>query len=255
MTATAPIALPDTMPPAQEQGWLTLLDLATTFPSGWCLVGGQMVWLLAAEHGVTPPRATDDVDVVVDIRSEPTGIQALCGWLEHEEFELEGISPEGIGHRYFKAANPGPGDIVFDVLALDNAGPRANLSTTRGARTLEATGSRRAVNSAQLVEVSVARTTGWVYRPKLIAAVILKAAATTIPTRTQIEIDLSDAAFLLSLVPDPLAAAHGLSKSDRTQLRALTPLLNDDHKAWRPLGRDRSRLGQTALDIMLNPDP
>jgi len=119
----APIALPDIMRPAQEQGWLTLIKLAMTFPTGWCLVGGQMVWLLAAEHGVAPLRATDDVDVVVDIRSEPTGIQALCGWLEDEEFNLEGISPEGIGHRYFKAANPGAGDIIFDILALDNAGP------------------------------------------------------------------------------------------------------------------------------------
>lgn len=214
-----------------------------------------MVWLLAAEHGITPLRATDDVDVVVDIRYEPTGIRVLCGWLEDKEFYLDGISPEGIGHRYVKAANPGPGDIVFDVLALDNAGPRANLSTTRGARTLEATGSRRALNSSERVEVSVARIIGWVYRPKLTAAIILKAAATTVPTRAQIEIDLSDAAFLLSLVPDPLTAAHSLSKSDRTQLHALTPLLDQDHQAWRPLGRDRSRLGQTALDILLNPDP
>jgi hypothetical protein len=255
MMVMAPIALPDTMQPAQEQGWLTLLDLATTYPTGWCLVGGQMVWLLAAEHGVTPLRATDDVDVVVDIRSEPTGIQALCGWLEHREFDLDGISPEGIGHRYFKAADPGPGNIVFDVLAIDNAGARANLSTTRGARTLEATGSRKALNSAERVEVSVAHTIGWVYRPKLAAAIILKAAAITIPTRAQTEIDLSDAAFLLSLLPDPVAAAHSLNKSDKTQLRALTPLLDQNHQAWRPLGRDRSRLGQTALDILLNPDP
>jgi hypothetical protein len=249
----APITLPDAMQPAQEQGWLTLLDLATNFSPGWCLVGGQMVWLLAAEHGATPLRATDDVDVVVDIRSEPTGIQALCGWLEENEFGLEGINPEGIGNRFVKPANPGPGNIVFDVLALDNAGPRANLSTTGGARTVEAAGSRRALNSADRVEVTVADKTGWVYRPNLLAAVILKAAATTIPTRTDVEIDLSDAAFLLSLIPDPLAAARKLSKSDRGPLRSLTPLLDENHRAWRPLGRDRSRLGQTTLDLMLNP--
>jgi hypothetical protein len=71
----------------------------------------------------------------------------------NKEFDLEGISPEGIGHRYFKAADPGPGDVVFDVLAIDNAGPRASLSTTHGARTVEATGSRRALNSAERVEV------------------------------------------------------------------------------------------------------
>lgn len=127
--------------------------------------------------------------------------------------------------------------------------------TTRGARTLEATGSRKALNSAERVQVSVAHTIGWVYRPELAAAIILKAAATTIPTRAETEIDLTDAAFLLSLVPDPLAAAHSLSKSDRTQLRGLIPLADENHQAWRPLGRNRSRLGKTTLEVMLNPDP
>jgi hypothetical protein len=70
----AAVALPDIMSPAQHQGWRTRLNLAKVFPDGWCLVGGQMVWLLAAEHGVNPPRATDDVDLVVDIRSDPAGM-------------------------------------------------------------------------------------------------------------------------------------------------------------------------------------
>jgi hypothetical protein len=98
-----PITLPTTMTPDQEQGWLTLLNLAQTFPAGWCLVGGQMVWLLAAEHGATPVRATNDVDVVADIRADPTGIQAICTWLEGNNFSLDGISPEGVGHRYVKS--------------------------------------------------------------------------------------------------------------------------------------------------------
>ena len=44
-----------------------------------------MVWLLAAEHGAVPPRPTDDVDLVVDIRAEPTGIRDLCRWLEDNQ--------------------------------------------------------------------------------------------------------------------------------------------------------------------------
>jgi hypothetical protein len=93
-----------------------------------------MVWLLAAEHGIDPPRATNDVDLVVDIRAEPGGIKKMCRWLESERFELDGISPEGIGHRYTRAADPGPGKVIFDVLAVDNIGSRADLSTTQGAR-------------------------------------------------------------------------------------------------------------------------
>jgi hypothetical protein len=99
------VELPSAMPPAQLQGWAVLLDMAEAFPAGWCLVGGQMVWLLAAEHDTHPPRATEDVDVVVDVRADPDGIQKLCSWLEEQYgFDLEGISPEGIGHRNTKAA-------------------------------------------------------------------------------------------------------------------------------------------------------
>lgn len=66
--------------------------------------------------------------------------------------------------------------------------------------------------------------------------------------------DFSDAAFLLSLVPDPMASAVNLSNPDRKQLRALDSLQDARHQAWRPLGRERTRLGQTSLDIMLNPE-
>jgi hypothetical protein len=58
----------------------------------------------------------------------------------------------------------------------------------------------------------------------------------------------------LTLVPDPIKAARNLSSPDRKQLRAVSALLDEQHKAWRPLGRERARLGQTALDIMLNPE-
>jgi hypothetical protein len=143
---------------------------------------------------------------------------------------------------------------MFDVLAPDNVGARADLATTRGARTIEAAGSRRALNNAESIEVSVAGASGLILRPTLTAAIVLKAAATTVPTRTDADPDFSDAAFLLSLVPDPVEAARNLSKSDRKQLRAISALLNDQHQAWRPLGRQRRQLGQTALDIMLNPE-
>ena len=70
----APVTLAETMSPAQHQGWRVLLDLAKVFPAGWCLVGGQMVWLLAAEHGVDPPRATDDVDLVEHVSEALTDL-------------------------------------------------------------------------------------------------------------------------------------------------------------------------------------
>jgi hypothetical protein len=218
------IVLPAMTSPAQEQGWQVLLDLTQTFPNGWCLVGGQMVWLLATEHGTDPPRATNDVDLVVDIRAEPGGIRKMCRWLESSRFQLDGISPEGIGHRYTRAADPGSGKVIFDVLAPDNIGSRADLSTTQGARTLQTPGARKAIDTSEAIEVTLGQRNGRVHRPTLIAAIILKAVTSTIPTRTDISRDLADAAFMLSLIADPIATAESLTKSDRKGLLLIRAL-------------------------------
>jgi len=72
-----------------------------------------MVRLLANEHNVVPIRATDDVDVAVDIRTDQQAIRRLCTWLEFRHFNLEGTSAGGIGHRYLSSDYPGPGRVVF----------------------------------------------------------------------------------------------------------------------------------------------
>lgn len=240
------------MSPAQRQGWRVLLDLGDVLESGWCLLGGQLVWLLAAEHGADPPRATDDVDVVVDVRTHPDGLRRLCGWLEDVHgFVLDGISPEGIGHRYARDAVPGPGRVLFDVLAPDHLGPRADLTTTPPARTLEAPGARAALDDAERLDVELEGRAGFVWRPPLLAAIGAKAATTAIPVRAAPERDWSDAAFLLTLVADPLAAATALDAKARRRLRRLDPLLDESHWAWRQLGRERARFGHTVLRILL----
>jgi hypothetical protein len=55
------------MSPAQEQGWLVLLDLFPNRRTDWTLIGGQMMYILAAENGVTMPRTTTDMDVVINV--------------------------------------------------------------------------------------------------------------------------------------------------------------------------------------------
>jgi hypothetical protein len=239
------------MTPAQEESWLILLDLYTDFPDGWCLIGGQMVWLLANEHNVDPIRATDDVDVAVDIRTDQQAIRRLCAWLGSRRFELEGTSTDGIGHRYLSSAYQGPGRVVFDVLAPDKVGERADLTTSPPARTVSAPGTRAALDAARPVQVSFAGRTGHVLCPSLLTAILAKAAATTIPVRENRDRDWVDAAFLLSLVPDPVAAAAEISSGQRRGLRVLKVLLDENHKAWRSIG-ERSILGNTTLRFLLD---
>jgi hypothetical protein len=63
--------------------------------------------------------------------------------------------------------------------------------------------------------------------------------------------DWVDAAFLLSLVPDPVAAAAEISSGQRRGLRVLKVLLDENHKAWRSIG-ERSILGNATLRFLLD---
>lgn len=244
-----PVVL-SSMTPTQEEGWRALLDLHQDFRSGWCLIGGQMVWLLAIEHSVVPIRLTDDVDVAVDIRADQGAIRRLCTWLESHQFELEGMNKEGIGHRYVSTTYRGPGKVKFDVLAPDNIGQRADLTTSPPARTVSAPGTRNALDAAEDIEIVLRERSGRVLRPPLIAALLAKAAATTIPGRENPDRDWNDAAFLLTLLADPIGAAAQLTKGQKRSLRTIKALLDANHPIWRQLG-ERARLGRTALEFLL----
>lgn len=210
-----------------------------------------MVWLLAAEHGVNPPRATDDMDIAVDIQSDKTNLRRICEWLEAHDLSLEGISTDGIGHRYTSRSNVEVGQVSFDVLAPDHIGLRADLVTTPPARTLQAPGARLALKSAESIPIQVEHQTGYVLRPTLIAAIMIKAAATTISGRPNPGRDWSDVAFLLTLINEPLSLARSLSSNDRRRLRRVEALLDPSHSAWQMLGQESAKRGSTALEFLI----
>lgn len=243
--------------PAAAQGWMVLFELAVEDVDTWVLVGGQMVYLLAVEHDAADrARRTEDMDVVVDVRARRNGTEWLAGWLGERRFALEGIAPDGVGHRFIRRAEPGPGRIVFDVLAPEGLGPRANVFTNRPARTVQVPGSKQAIDRSEVVDVSVTSIgggpvhVGRVRRPSLLAATIAKAAATTIPVRTNPERDWQDAALLLALIGDPIAAAGDCTNADRRRLRKLKPLREPSHVGWDGLS-DLYDRGSAALGFLI----
>jgi hypothetical protein len=143
------------------------------------------------------------------------------------------------------------GRVVFDVLAPDNVGERADRTTTPPARTLSVPGGRTALDDTEAVPVMLGERSGTVPRPGLLAAILVKASATTIPVRSNPERDWADIAFLLTLVPDPIGMANALTSGRLRRLRVVEPLLDDRHPAWWPL-RDRAELGQATLRFLLD---
>jgi hypothetical protein len=120
-------------------------------------------------------------------------------------FELDGISPDGIGLRFVKDASAGPGRIVFDILV-----------------------------------------------PEGLGALICKAAATTIATRTNPERDWLDTALALSILDNPRRARRTCDNKDRARLDLLRPLLDPTDKAWRPLSPEERDLGIAALEFLIS---
>ena len=143
--------------------------------------------LLAAEHGARLPRVTLDADVLVDVRATPAGLEVLADWLGTQRFIVQ-ISAAGIGHRFTRPADPGPGTVMIDVLAPEGLGSRTRVFTVPPARTVSVPASGALLGAARPCAVVVRDTTGRQTRgsvqcPGVLAALIGKAAATTIAVR------------------------------------------------------------------------
>lgn len=131
-----------TMPPTSEgqrQGWLALLDLHDALPTGWVLVGGQMVHLWCAERGVLPARPTDDLDAVLDVRANPRALLDFTTVLKKMGFRSQGETWNGHQHRWTR------GEAQIDVLIPRWLGERAaSRKGADGGTTLETPGAQQA---------------------------------------------------------------------------------------------------------------
>lgn len=251
-TPARPVLLP-AMPPAQHQAWRLLLRLDEVGVP-WVLIGGQMMLLLAVEHGVSLPRPTLDADVLVDVRARPGGLEVIADWLEEQGVTLEGVSSLGVGHRFSRPADPGPGTVTVDLLAPEGLSERTRVYTVPPARTVSVPASSMLIADAVSTPVELHDGhRGTVHRPTVLAALVGKAAATTIAVRDNRERDWQDAALLLSLLPDPLAAADRLTKKERRRIEGLAPLRDPAHSAWRTLPTPQRRQGLAAAAMMLAP--
>ena len=246
--------------PAGEHGWRLLIDLHDEHPSDWTLIGGQMVYLLALEHGSRPPRATADMDVVVDVRARPGGVRQIAEWLVVKNgFTQSDLSADGLSHRFSRPIDDGrSGAVIVDLLAPEGLSRKADLTTIPPGRTVRSAGTTQALARTRLVEVRVSPSrggepaTGTVRCPDLLGGLVLKAAATSeLSVRSDRSRDWRDCALLLSVLPDPLGFARQLTKKDRQRLRRLAPLMDREHVGWEGLDDMAHRTGTVALHLLL----
>ena len=241
---SAVITLPP-MPAPIDALWHVLLDLEDRLRVPWSLVGGQMVLLHALEHGQVPPQVSQDGDIVADIRSDPDAITKVVRALERLGFHLGDPSADGLAHRYLRPGEPRP--VTVDVLAPEGLGARADLTTTPPGRTIEALAGTQALARTETVTVVHEGRRGRVPRPTLLAAIVGKSAAVTLPDP---ERHYRDLALLCSLVEDPFALAEELTRKDRQRLQRAKALGDDAHAAWALVPVEVRAGGQIAYGVL-----
>lgn len=223
-----------------SETWQVLGDLYEAFPSGWVLIGGLMVYLLAAEAGQEPTRATADADVLVRAKVLTKGTIRIATWLDQHGLEFEGASAMEVGHRFTRDG------VSVDLLVQNHLGERAER------RTIGQNVAPRAVGGAGLLasgEVVRARTEGGrvvhVPRPSLEAAIVGKAKAAL--GLEDADRHVQDVAFLLGLVEYPVDSAEVLSASDRLVVGRAGVLI-DKLGFWRFANDDQA--ARAALRIL-----
>lgn len=214
--------------------WNSLLDVADRMPEAWTLIGGQMVLLHGLERDRIPPRVSEDLDLVVNARVRPPALPKMMDTLAALGFSSTGASPDGVAHRFQR------GEVLIDVLAPDGLGEQANLVTIGGGVTISVAGGTYALQETSLVAVSHQGRTGFVPRPSLAGALVVKAgAARTDRGPSGIDRHLRDLAFLSSLVDDAIELRGYLGPKNRRRLRGVTALADQNNEAWILLGDGR----------------
>ncbi len=210
--------------------WRATAELAMALPKGsWTLVGAQMVFLLAYENDLPIGRTSGDVDVMMDIRALTDATQEASTTLERLGYQLDRPTPDGRAHRFRRE------DAVIDVLAPDNAGPRASMLTIPPARTIAVAGGTQALARSRQVHVRLEGRLIELPCPSLLGGILIKTRAVDVaedPDKHR-----RDLALLLAAVNDPRSLREELRQSERRWLARRSELLDPAHQAWRTAPR------------------
>jgi len=220
--------------------WETLIRLMQLQPTGWTLIGAQMVALHGLEHDKEPPRRSIDLDVLANVRAIQNATRRLARLLEQEGFKMDPPNLDGVSHRFRSQR------VSVDLLAPDGLGDNADLGTIPPAHTLQVPGGTQALYRTEVIEVSIGALHGAVPRPSLLGAVVLKARAVDVDDVPDNQRE--DLVFLLSLLANPRSLVKQITRGDRRALRARSELLDSRHPAW--LAIDDRETGQRALRVL-----
>lgn len=232
----SPVQMPP-MPEEQTKLWRTLQSFETHHDFPWVIVGGQMTFLHALENGRTPTRSTNDIDIVLGVWTRRDALEATSRFLRDHGYD-ERKTSDGYGYRFH--TNPTSNSVV-DVMMPEGVYTQKQPPKTKTGRPGFSTeGGNQALTRAERVPVIVDGHQGYVLRPNLLGALVIKAHAHTADSRDN-ERHCEDMLTLAGIaLTDPRAVAEQSRPGDRKAIRKFVRHLGEagaSHLADRPGGK------------------
>lgn len=232
--------------------WSTLFQLAQSTPTdGWVLVGGLMVQLHARRAGIPEPRATRDVDMLVDVVGQRASVGGIAAALTQAGFTAQ--VPESRNAAVYRFER---GREQVDVMVADHLPPKF-VPRVLQRPALVAPAGEQAIRRADTFVIASTVTTITVQAPDVLGALVAKGAAYTVDNRDRRR-HLDDAASLLASI-DRVGdlELRTLSKNDRRRLRAIAAELPLTAASWEQVdaefrGRGQQNLQRLVLGAQLN---
>ena len=236
----------DLLPP-----WSTVFDvIEATDTNDWVLVGGLMVQLHARRANIPPPRATKDVDLVVDVAANSASVALIANGLLQIGFEpvVPASRKEPI-YRFQRDAEQ------VDLMVADHLPAhlkprfmmRPTFAVTAGEQSLRRRDTFVLTSTTRSVTLSA---------PDVLGALIGKGAAYIVDARDPRR-HLDDAAVVLASI-DSVGDLDlpTLSVNDRKRLVAVArALLDITHTAWLTIDDNQRAKARRNLDLLITAAP
>ncbi len=226
--------------------WKTVLDVAQATSKGsWLLVGGLMTQVHAGLHGYSS-RATEDVDVLVDIMANTSNASKTISSLKDMGFNLE--EPMLRGSAFHRMRN---GRMVVDILVEDHLhGTSQRYAKVGSWPMMEAPGGHQAIERRMDVVIRSFEREAVIEIPNLLGAIVLKSAAWKADNRDAYR-HLEDVALLCSLADDLAGLRASMHGSDKKRIAAAADALVDPNEpAWLKLDPTMRTRGMDVLRIL-----
>lgn len=157
---------------AEKESWLGLLAVANKIPDGWALTGGGLMRLLSEERGYSEARATQDVDVILDVRARRSNIGDFYQALDAVGYKPDGFNASGQNHRWVY------GHAQIDVLVPSGLSLRTLSWNYPGfGRLLPTRGAQFLLYDLEKVTVHIDGQEGTINRPSALGALYGKCSA------------------------------------------------------------------------------